>query len=171
LVRTQSYHKQRTASWYIVNCSLLKPLKQGPIAVTSLRLSQSLYSGSVTFKRINNFGPVFTNHLDRRTYETKFSTKVSLPPPPILYFSSDFKFPLYAHNPPFFPPITLQAMLSLYQSAVYCWGGSVEGKSTHEENYLWDLCSSGILRCLDLYLVSEVSEHLIGTAFKGQPVR
>jgi hypothetical protein len=61
-------------------------------------------------------------------------------------------------------------MSSLYQAAVYCWSGNVEGKSTHEVNYRWDHCSSGMLRGLDWYLVSEVSEQLISTAFKDQAV-
>jgi len=57
-------------------------------------------------------------------------------------------------------------MLSLYQAPIYCWSGNVESKSTHEVN----LRSSGILSGVDWYLVSEVSEQVIGTAFSDQRV-
>jgi hypothetical protein len=56
---------------------LLKPLKQHLIDVTSFRLSKSLYSRSVPFKRTNNLGSVLPNRLDRRIYEIKFPTDVS----------------------------------------------------------------------------------------------
>ena len=47
----------------------LKSLQHRLIAVTLFRLSKSLYSQSVLFKRTNHFGSVFPNRLDRRIYE------------------------------------------------------------------------------------------------------
>ena len=62
---------------HVTTALVLKPLKQRLIDVTSFRLSKSLYSRSVLFKSINNFGFVFTNLLNRRIYETKFPTHIS----------------------------------------------------------------------------------------------
>jgi len=73
--KNKNYHQKRTAHWYTVTSVLLKPLKQRLIDSTSCRHSKSLYSRSVVIKRANNFGSVFTNHLKRRIYETKFLTR------------------------------------------------------------------------------------------------
>jgi len=62
---------------YVVISLLLKPLEQRLFDVTSFRLSKSLYSRSVLFISTNNFGPVLPDRLDRKIYETKFSTQVS----------------------------------------------------------------------------------------------
>ena len=56
---------------------VLKPIKQRLIYVTSFRLSKSLCSRPVLFKRAVNFGSVFPNRLDRGIYDTKFPTTVS----------------------------------------------------------------------------------------------
>jgi hypothetical protein len=47
------------------------------IDVTSFRLSELLYSGSILFKHTNNFGSVFPNLLDHRIYKTKLPTHIS----------------------------------------------------------------------------------------------
>ena len=52
----------------------LKPHKQDLIDVSSFRLSKSLYSRSVLFKRTNHFGSVFPNRLNLRIYKIKFPT-------------------------------------------------------------------------------------------------
>jgi len=62
---------------YVATSLLLKPLEQRLFDVTSFRLSKYLYSRSVLFISTNNFGSVFPDRLDRRIYETKFSTQVS----------------------------------------------------------------------------------------------
>jgi hypothetical protein len=62
----KDYHEKSTSHWYIVTCLLLQPLKQRFIDVTSFRVSKSLYSESVPFKRTDSFGSVFTARLDRR---------------------------------------------------------------------------------------------------------
>jgi len=69
---SKSYHKERTACWYTVMSLQLKPIKQCLIDITSFRLSKSLYSHSILFKRTDNF----PNCLDHRIYETKFLTHV-----------------------------------------------------------------------------------------------
>jgi len=104
----ESYHDKRTAHCCTVTSHLLKPLKRRLIDVTSFKLSQSLYSLSVVFKRADNFGSVFTNSLDRRIYQTKFPTlKIFL---------------LF---------VTV-AMLPLYQSPVNCSSRNAEGNFTHK---------------------------------------
>jgi hypothetical protein len=70
----KNYHEKRKAYWYI---SCLNHFKQRLIDVTMFRLSKSLISRSVTFRRINDFVSIFTNHLNRGTYETKLPTHVS----------------------------------------------------------------------------------------------
>jgi hypothetical protein len=75
---------------HVITALLLKPLKQRLIDVTLFRVSNLLYSRSVLFKSTNNFGPVFTNLLNRRIYETKFSTHISFLFS-IFYLSYDFK--------------------------------------------------------------------------------
>ena len=65
------------ADWYSVTSILLKSLKQRLIDVISFRFSKSLYSLSVLLKRTNNYGSVSPDRLDRRVYDTKFSTHVS----------------------------------------------------------------------------------------------
>jgi len=67
----KNYHEKRKAYWCV---SCLNHFKQRPIDVNTFRLSKSLISRSVPFRRINNFGSIFTNHLDRGTYETKLLT-------------------------------------------------------------------------------------------------
>ena len=47
----KSYHKKRVARRFIASSVLLKPFQQRLVDVTSFRLSKSLYSRSVPFKR------------------------------------------------------------------------------------------------------------------------
>jgi hypothetical protein len=54
------FHEERLFTG-IVSHMVLKLHKQSFIDVTSFRLSKSLHSLSVLFKRTNNFGSVFTN--------------------------------------------------------------------------------------------------------------
>jgi hypothetical protein len=114
----KNYYEKRKAYWYI---SCLDHFKQRPIDVTTFRLSKSLISRSVPFKRINNFGFIFTNHKDRGTYETKLPTHVSFFFPTCritLIFPSTLKtFLLF---------LTIAMLSSLYQSLVNCWSRDVE---------------------------------------------
>jgi hypothetical protein len=75
-MKNKNYPEKRTAGWYIVISVLLQPLKQYFTDVTSFRPLKSLYSLPVPFKHRNNFGSVFTNHLDFRISETKFLSHV-----------------------------------------------------------------------------------------------
>ena len=70
-----SYHEKITTHWDTDTSVWLKPLQQHLVML--LRLSKSLYSQYVTFKRTNNFGSVFPNHLNCKIYETKFPTNIS----------------------------------------------------------------------------------------------
>jgi len=65
--KNTSYHDTITSVW-------LKPLHQH--LVTLLWPSKSLYSRSVMFTHTNNFGSVFSNHLNCKIYETKFPTNI-----------------------------------------------------------------------------------------------
>jgi hypothetical protein len=79
--------EEETVHWYIVTSLLLKPMKQHLIDVIAFRLSKLLYSRSVPFKRTNNLYAILSNRWDRRIYEIKFPTDVSL-----LFFLSIFCF-------------------------------------------------------------------------------
>ena len=79
--KNKNYHEKRTAHWYTVIYPLLKPHKQRLIDVSSLRLSESLYSRSVLFKRTNQFGFVFPNRLNLTI------SRQTIPPPPLSFFS------------------------------------------------------------------------------------
>ena len=76
---SKSYQEKRRGPthWGITTSLLLKALKQHLIDFTSFRLSKSLYSRYVLFKRTNDFGFVFPTRWDRITYRTKFPTHVS----------------------------------------------------------------------------------------------
>jgi len=89
----KNYHEKRKAYWCV---SCLNLFKQRLIDVTTFRLSKSLISRSVPFRRINNFGSIFTNRLDRGTYETKLPTYFF-----IFYLSYHFNFSSGAQNFPF----------------------------------------------------------------------
>jgi len=78
----KSFHKKRIARRFIATSLLLKPFQQPLVDVTSFRLSKSLYSRSVLFKRTNNSGSVFPIRLDRRIYKTQFPTHPRFSPPP-----------------------------------------------------------------------------------------
>jgi len=100
----ETNHEKRTAHWYIATYLLLKALKQRLIDLTLFRLSKSLYSRFVLFKRTKNFGSGSPNPIDRRIYDIKFLKQVfPIPhsPPPIFYLSYYFNFPLDAVNFPF----------------------------------------------------------------------
>jgi len=73
----KSCNQKRTVHWQFLNSLLLKPLKQRLPNVTSFRLSKSIYSRSVLFKRSNNSGSVFRNSVGCRIYKTKLPTNVS----------------------------------------------------------------------------------------------
>jgi len=78
---------------------LPKQLKQALVDVTSFKLSKSLYSRSVLFKRTNNSGYDFSNVLDRRIYQTRFPT------------TSVFFFPFYIFRVTLTFPSTLNILL------------------------------------------------------------
>ena len=126
--KNKSYHEKRTAHWYTITSVLLKPLKHCLIDTTLFRLLKLHYSLSFLFKLANNFGYVFTNHLDCRIHETKFMTHVS-------FLFSHF---LFIVNFPLLLKIVLLfitvAMLSLYQTLVNC--GSRKVEKLHEESEL-----------------------------------
>ena len=83
-----------TGTWSLL---LLKPFKQRLIDVSSFRLSKSLCSGPVLFKRVANFGSVFPNRLARGIYDTKFPIPISFLFS-ILYLSYYFNFSFDADN-------------------------------------------------------------------------
>ena len=98
-MRNKNYHEKRAAHRLTVISPLLKPLKQRLIDVTSFRfLEIALFS--IPSVHTNNFGSVFPSRLDRRNYETKFSTHVSFLS---LHFPFDLSlsFFLDAQNLPF----------------------------------------------------------------------
>jgi hypothetical protein len=70
----KNYHEMRSAHWH---CTLSILCCYIHVDVISLTLSKSLYSGSVGFKRTDNFGSVFPNRLHRRIDETKLPTHIS----------------------------------------------------------------------------------------------
>jgi len=99
-MKNKRYHKKRTPHWYIDTSLLLRAFKQRHSEATSYRLSKSLYSRSVLFKRTKKFGSLFTNGLDHRIYETKFPTQVSFLFS-ILYLSYPFNSSFDAQDLPF----------------------------------------------------------------------
>jgi len=94
----KNYHEKRKAYWCV---SCLNHFKQRLIDVTTLRLWKTLISRSVPFRRINNFGSIFTNHLDRGTYESKLPTHANFFF--ILYLFYYFNFSFDAQNFLFIP--------------------------------------------------------------------
>ena len=60
-----SYGKQKKVHWCSVTSLLLKPLILPVIYVTQFRLTKSLYSRSVPFKRTNNFGCFSTSFVSQ----------------------------------------------------------------------------------------------------------
>jgi hypothetical protein len=66
---------------------------------------------------------------------------------------------------------TTLAILLLYQSPISCRSRKVEGSFTHEVNYHWDLCLSGMLCSIDWKFFTEVLCQPIGPIFKGQVVQ
>jgi len=70
------------------------------IDVTSFRLSKTLYSRSVLFKRTNNFSSVLVNPFNHRLYETKFPIYIDLLFS-ILNLSYNFTFSFDTQNLPF----------------------------------------------------------------------
>jgi hypothetical protein len=86
-------------SLYIVTSLLLQPFKQHLINITLFSLTIPFYSQSVSFKCTNNFGSIFTHHLDHRIYDTKFQTHISFPFS-TCYLSHHFNFSFDAQNLP-----------------------------------------------------------------------
>ena len=148
--------------WYTVTSPLLKPLKQHLIDVTSFRLSKSLYSQSVPFKRTNNLGYALPNLLYRRICEIKFPTDVSfyffLS---IFCFSYQFKVTFDAQNLPF---IRHCSQVINLPSPVYCTSRKVERNFTPQSKV--PLGSSLLRDVTDPRLiVTDVSGQSIGSIF------
>jgi hypothetical protein len=101
------------------------------IDITSFRLLELLYSGSILLNCTNNFGSVFANHWDRRIYETKFPTHISFLFS--IFYCITLTFPLMLKNFHLFMSI---AMLSCYQSPVNWRNRNVEENFTNKVNYL-----------------------------------
>jgi len=121
--KNKDYPEKWTAGWYIVISLLLQPLTWRFIDVTSFRLPKSLYSLPLPFKNHNNFGSVFTNHLDCRIWDQILVIRhLSY----FLFYMSciSFDFPLALRT---FLLFFTVAMLSLYQCPVKCRSRKVEG--------------------------------------------
>ena len=103
-----------------------KTLKQRLIDVTSFRLSKSLYYRSVLFKRINNFGSVLINLLDRLMYDMKFPTHCGFLFS-IFHLSYHFSFSFYSQNLLLF--VTVATSIR-YQSPFNCSSRNTDGNFT-----------------------------------------
>ena len=87
-MENKRYHEKRTAHRYLVTSISFKPLKQH-LAFRNHFIPDPL------FKSTNNFGFVFRNLLDTGIYETKFTTRLRVFPPPLFFicnFSNRFNF-------------------------------------------------------------------------------
>ena len=132
---------KRIADWYVVTSLLLKPLKECFIDVISCKLSTLLYVQYFPSKRINSFGFVFPNLLDRTIYEAEFPTHASF----IFPLSTSLSLQIFLrHSKP-----SVRHCSHVVTLPVFCSGGTVEGNVTHKVNYRWDLRSSGKLRTVD----------------------
>jgi len=131
------------ADRFLVTSVLLNALKQCFFDVISLILTKLRYSQSILFERTFRSWSFFFRIV--WIIECRGSS--------FRYMLTFFHFLLHhttflfdAQNLLLF--ITL-AILSLYQSPVYCRYRKVRGNFTHKVNDLRDICSSGLLCCVE----------------------
>jgi len=120
---------------------LLQPLKQGLIESTLFRISKPHSSRPVPFKRTDEFGSLFPNHLDRIIYDNKFTIS-QLYFFPISCFSCYFKFSFNTQILPFICdcnhviPLLVSCLLQEYKSSEQRYGQS---ELSLRSSFFWDV--------------------------------